>query len=109
MNKESWDHYSDLPSPDAYKDDARVAEALGILQEECAEVIVEVSKCRRFGLDSLHYKTGVPHNKMLETEIGDVMAMIDILIRQGVITESGIEFAAEAKKAKLRKWSKIFD
>jgi hypothetical protein len=32
----------------------KIEEALGILQEECAEVIVEVSKIRRFGLDSTH-------------------------------------------------------
>jgi hypothetical protein len=51
----------------------QVQEALDILQEECGEVIVEVSKCRRFGLESLHYKTSIKHSVMLETEVADVL------------------------------------
>ena len=86
----------------------RVQEILDILQEECAEVIVEVSKCRRFGIDSQHYKTQVPHREMLEQELGDVMAMIKLLLEDGVITVEGIEAAAERKIEKLHKWSNIF-
>lgn len=86
----------------------RVQEILDILQEECAEVIVEVSKCRRFGIDSQHYKTLVPHREMLEQELGDVMAMIKLLLEDGVITVEGIEAAAERKIEKLHKWSNIF-
>ena len=58
---------------------SKIKEALGILQEECAEVIVEVSKCNRFGMDSNHYKTGLKHSIMLETEIGDVLAQSDCI------------------------------
>ena len=86
----------------------QIWEALGILQEECAEAIVEVSKCRRFGLDSVHYKTGVRHNTMLEIELGDVLAMIDILVEQGVVDRDGLELATEEKKRKLQEWSKIY-
>lgn len=84
-------------------------EILDILQEECGEVIVEVSKCRRFGLDSQHYKTGELHRKMLEQELGDVLAMIKLLIDSGTVTEAGLEQAAEKKIEKLHKWSKIFE
>jgi NTP pyrophosphatase (non-canonical NTP hydrolase) len=86
----------------------RVQEILDILQEECAEVIVEVSKCRRFGIDSQHYKTNVPHREMLEQEIGDVLAMIKLLVDNGVISADGVEAAAERKIEKLHKWSNIF-
>jgi NTP pyrophosphatase (non-canonical NTP hydrolase) len=86
----------------------RTAETLGILQEECAEVIVEVSKCRRFGLDSVHYKTGEQHSAMLEMEIGDVLAMVDILVDQGIIDRSRLSEAIERKKEKLKKWSNIY-
>lgn len=103
-----WDHYSGLPNPAAYDQD-RVAEALGILQEECAEVIVEVSKCRRFGLDSVHYKTGIEHKIMLAQEVGDVLALIDILTDQGVLDREHLRQATEAKKEKLKQWSHIFD
>ena len=84
-------------------------EAVGILQEECAEVIVEVSKCRRFGIDSQHYKTGLPHSTMLENEIGDVLAMVDILVEQNVLSWERLEQAKQAKKDKLRLWSKIYE
>jgi len=82
---------------------------MDILQEECAEVIVEVSKCRRFGIDSFHYKTGVEHKKMLEMEVGDVLAMVDILVEQGILNPSELEVAKENKKIKLQKWSKIYE
>lgn len=87
----------------------KTEEALGILQEECAEVIVEVSKIRRFGLNTQHYKTGQPHREMLETEIGDVLALVDILKDQCIITEEGLTKAVQAKKDKLKKWSKLYE
>jgi NTP pyrophosphatase (non-canonical NTP hydrolase) len=86
----------------------RVQEILDILQEECAEVIVEVSKCRRFGLDSLHYKTGQPHRDMLEQEIGDVLCMVELLHQAGVISEAGLMAAKQRKEEKLHTWSNIF-
>jgi NTP pyrophosphatase (non-canonical NTP hydrolase) len=87
---------------------AQTQEALDILQEECAEVIVEVSKCRRFGLNSVHYSRGIPHQTMLEREIADVLAMVDILIDQGVIDPDALDTAKEQKRQKLRQWSNIF-
>lgn len=87
---------------------ANYKEAMDILQEECGEVIVEVSKCRRFGLQSTHYKTGLTHTEMLENEIGDVLAMVDILIEQGIVSKACLEAAKQAKKEKLTKWSNIY-
>jgi NTP pyrophosphatase (non-canonical NTP hydrolase) len=87
---------------------SKTEEALGILQEECAEVIVEVSKIRRFGLDTVHYKSGIKHSAMLEMEVGDVLAMVDILVEQGILDRDGLKVAAENKKLKLKQWSNIF-
>jgi NTP pyrophosphatase (non-canonical NTP hydrolase) len=87
----------------------QVEEALGILQEECAEVIQEVSKIRRFGLDTAHYKTGLLHKTMLEIEVGDVLALVDILIEQGILTLEGLEIAKKNKKLKLKEWSNIYE
>jgi NTP pyrophosphatase (non-canonical NTP hydrolase) len=88
--------------------DPKQKEALDILQEECAEVIQAVSKISRFGLDNL--KPGKPktNREHLEEELGDLVAMIDILTRNGVIDSANIEMAAAAKVEKLKKWSKIF-
>lgn len=91
-----------------YLNNTQIQETLDILQEECAEVIVEVSKCRRFGMDSVHYKTNLKHSVMLENEIGDVLAMVDILLEQGVISHSSLDIAKQMKKDKLKKWSNIY-
>ena len=88
---------------------SKVEEALGILQEECAEVIVEVSKCRRFGLNSIHYKTNLEHKKMLTQEIGDVLALVDILIEQGVVNNFDLLDAKLQKHEKLKKWSHLYE
>lgn len=88
---------------------SKIEEALGILQEECAEVIVEVSKIRRFGIDSVHYKTGQTHSAMLEAEVGDVLALVDILIEQGILNSEELALANERKKEKLKQWSKLYE
>lgn len=87
----------------------KIFETLGILQEECAEVVVEVSKCRRFGLNSVHYKTNIEHSRMLEQELGDVLAMVDILLEQGVISSDNLSQAKANKKEKLKQWSSIYE
>ena len=88
--------------------DPKQKEALDILQEECAEVIQAVSKISRFGLDNL--KPGKPktNREHLEEELGDLIAMIDILTRNGIVDSTNIEMAAAAKVEKLKQWSKIF-
>lgn len=91
------------------KTDLQIQSALDILQEECAEAIVEVSKCRRFGFDSVHYKTGSNHRTHLQMELGDVLAMIDILVEQGVVSREALELAAQQKKHKLTQWSNIYE
>jgi NTP pyrophosphatase (non-canonical NTP hydrolase) len=89
----------------------KIEEALGILQEECAEVIVEVSKIRRFGLDTAHFRSDMQHTHrtMLEMEVGDVLALVDIILEQGVIDQARLDQYKQNKKDKLRKWSKIYE
>jgi len=81
---------------------------MDILQEECAEVIQAVSKISRFGLDNL--KPGKPktNREHLEEELGDLLAMIDILVDMQVVNESTLKTAKTAKIEKLKKWSNIF-
>lgn len=87
---------------------SKVQEILDILQEECAEIIVEVSKIRRFGIDS-EYKDGGTQRDNLVKEIGDVMAMVDLLKEHDVITDGEITDAKRNKFLKLRKWSTIYE
>jgi NTP pyrophosphatase (non-canonical NTP hydrolase) len=76
-------------------------EVMAILQEECAEVVQAVSKINRFGLDSSWQ--GVTNKEALITEIGDVLAVILILLEQTDIniTEEEVFAAIEAKNKKL--------
>jgi NTP pyrophosphatase (non-canonical NTP hydrolase) len=84
-------------------------EVMDILQEECAEVIVAVSKISRFGIDN--YKPGKPktNREHLEEEIGDVLAMIDILLEKSVVSLEHLEIAKRAKIEKLKQWSNIYE
>lgn len=72
-------------------------EILTILMEECAEASIEASKIIRFnnGYDRL------------ESELGDIYCMIEILIEQGLIKKEHLESCAQAKRMKLRQWSDI--
>ena len=78
-------------------------ELLVILMEECAEVQQEASKLIRFGsetwADVLNF----------EKEIGDLLCMIDLCHKQGLISEDSIIQAAEAKREKLKRWSNLID
>jgi NTP pyrophosphatase (non-canonical NTP hydrolase) len=89
--------------------DSKTKDVMDILQEECAEVIVAVSKISRFGIDN--YKPGKPktNREHLEEEIGDVLAMIDIMLEKSVISLEHLEIAKKAKIEKLKKWSNIYE
>lgn len=80
-------------------------EALRILQEEAAEVIQAISKIFRFGMDGRKESLGPNNRQHLETELGDLSAMIDILIQQGQVEFLNILAAKAAKKEKLKAWS----
>lgn len=83
-------------------------EILDITQEECAEVIVAVSKISRFGLDNI--KPGKPktNREHLAEELGDLQAMIDLCIKFNLVGSEQVSIAADNKIAKLKKWSNIF-
>jgi NTP pyrophosphatase (non-canonical NTP hydrolase) len=84
-------------------------EALLILAEECAEVIQAISKCQRFGIDVC--KPGKPrtNREHLETELGDVIAMIEILRDDlGLVSLNNIEESRVQKREKLKTWSNLF-
>jgi NTP pyrophosphatase (non-canonical NTP hydrolase) len=84
-------------------------EVMDILQEEAAEVIQAVSKIRRFGIDNSKMGTSQTNLEHLEEELGDMLAMIDILLELGIVNSSALEQAKQNKKYKLKKWSTIYD
>ena len=82
---------------------------MNILSEECAEVIQAVSKCHRFGLQNIKPGKPLTNAQHLEGEIGDLLAMVDLLKSNGVITEEGLNAAKQAKIEKLKQWSSIYE
>jgi hypothetical protein len=86
----------------------KTQEALVILQEECAEVIQEVSKCFRFGINNLN-KDGIKHSIVLEKEVADMLCMVDILVEQGVLDPTRLATGKIEKQTKLKKWSKLYE
>jgi NTP pyrophosphatase (non-canonical NTP hydrolase) len=88
--------------------EVQIKEVMDITQEECAEVIQAISKISRFGIDNL--KPGKPktNREHLEEELGDLLAMIDILLENNVVTQDNLDVAKHAKKEKLKLWSTIY-
>jgi NTP pyrophosphatase (non-canonical NTP hydrolase) len=86
----------------------RDKEILDITQEECAEVIVAISKISRFGLDN--FKPGKPktNRQHLAEDLGDLQAMIDLCVVTGLVDKDDVDAATENKIAKLKQWSNIF-
>lgn len=85
-----------------------VWEILVILQEECAEVIVEISKCMRFGPDQMMQGSNETNIQKLQKELGDLQAMIELLTDHNVgVSTKGINKAKKQKFQKLKTWSRI--
>lgn len=83
-------------------------ETLLILQEECAEVTQAISKCFRFGPDQLKPGKERTNVNMLEEEIGDLMAMVELLTDLNVgVSVEGIQRAKMKKFEKLKTWSNL--
>ena len=89
--------------------DNKVNEILHILQEECAEVTQAISKCFRFGLDNAKPGKPLTNVEHLDGEIGDLLAMVDLLKYYNVVSEEGLNTAKQAKIEKLKMWSNIYE
>ena len=86
----------------------KTEEILDILQEECAEVIQAISKCRRFGMDNVYLKGEGTQREQLVKELGDVVLLIDLLEAHQLFLPRELNEAKLNKAAKLSKWSNIY-
>lgn len=87
---------------------SQVNEISLILQEECAEVIQAISKCQRFGFYEIKPGTTKTNIEQLQEELGDVMAMVELLVDQKIgMYDWKITEAKVAKFEKLKKWSSL--
>lgn len=81
-------------------------ECLEILAEECAEVIQEKCKIIRFGCNTIsHHDNTKVHYEMLEQELGDLLAMVELVQQSGIgISAQGLEIAKQKKLDKVLQW-----
>jgi len=88
----------------------RQQEILTITQEECAEVIQVVSKIFRFGLGCEHVSShrGITNTEKLCEEVGDLLAMIDLLVDEGILHTDLLSEHKQTKIEKLKIWSNIY-
>lgn len=90
--------------------DDKTREILLILQEECAEVTQAISKCFRFGPDQMKPGKERTNISMLQEELGDLLAMIELLVKQDIGVDTvGLIDAKVKKIEKLKQWSNIFE
>ena len=79
-----------------------VREILTILAEECGEVVQRCTKILRFGL-TVNPWNGKHNREQLESELGDVAAMLRMLSAMGVISSREVAVAACKKLAAMRR------
>lgn len=80
-------------------------ERLVLLIEECSEVQKQACKILRFGWKDIHPITKVDNKTILEEELGDLDAVIDLFHLNGEISISKISEAYQKKQEKLKKFT----
>lgn len=77
----------------------RQNELLAMLSEEASEVIQIKEKIVRHGLESYHpqHPERGDNRAMLAREIGDLLGVVDELIKQGIVDQSAINIYRESK------------
>ena len=90
---------SQIPKCKDLKDIPEQQELLTITMEECAEVIQQCSKMIRFG--------GNTNRFLLEAEIGDLLALFDLMHEYNIIDLNSMARRKEQKRSKLRIYSRL--
>lgn len=84
-------------------------ELVGLLQEEAAEIIQELSKVRRTGTDFLRGGGAVPTRHYLQKEIIDFMLLLEMAYASGLFGEEDFdtdEYVAQ-KLERLKVWTNL--
>ena len=76
-------------------------ELMVITMEECGELVQACSKAIR--------KDNHRDNQLLKEEIGDVYAMIQLLVKFDIVSWDELDERVKVKNKKLSKWSELID
>ncbi len=89
----------------------RQQELLDLLQEECAEVIQQISKVRRFGPDfRCHGGKDDSCIDLLTTEVYDMIFFVHELVSESVLPDDPDRYDRyrTGKIERLKKWSTLY-
>lgn len=81
--------------------DERERTLLTIAVEECAEVQHRVTKVLRFGGVSIEPGQSTDNTRRLSAEVGDLLEIVDALVRQGLIDAEWVAKGRARKREKL--------
>lgn len=76
-------------------------EILTILIEEAAEVQQRATKLLRFGRDEVQPGQDLSNRERLSNELGDMAALVEMAIAEGLVDEELVYAATQAKFKKL--------
>ncbi len=79
-------------------------ELLVILMEECAEITQVAAKMLRFGVDNIAPRGDTSNHNLLAGEIGDLKAVIELMIGCGLIDERMIADGQARKQKRLDRY-----
>lgn len=81
-----------------------LAEECSEIIKVCAEIIQTKSKIKRFGLNDENPNTNISNRNSLIQEIGDLLAIVDILENDGIFSSEQLFDAKINKLKKLKNW-----
>ncbi|WP_448208175.1 hypothetical protein [Azospirillum sp. sgz302134] len=83
---------------------SEITEIVGELIAAVSRMQVRNSKCLRFGLDEVQPGQRLSNADRLAGEVGDLMGVVDLLCRMGVLDARRIDDCRTAKVGKLAKF-----
>lgn len=90
---------SPCPPPTAHQ--REVAE---LVVEECAEIIQRGTKLLRFGVDEVQPGQGNSNADRLSMEVGDLLEVIDLGIKAGILNPVAINLGRASKRSQLARF-----
>jgi len=85
-----------------------IQQLMAITAEECGELTQVCMKIMR-KYDSLEGIEGDKYRELLIEELGDVQCMIELMIKNKVVTWDEVQARVKTKKEKLKKWSTLVE
>lgn len=76
---------------------------LTCISEECSEIIKDVSKALRFGLDDINPETKQTNRVAIAKEINDLLAVVELAIENYDLLDANIVDSFVSKELKKRK------